>query len=690
MNLKELQIKRAYDSDGVNILREFYIPALSCATQYKRLTGFFSSGILSAAAQGILGLIENGGRMQLIVGATLHRDDLAIAEDVQNNPEKYIEKALLDELGAISDMLVNDHLEALGWMLANNLLEIRIGIVNHGGLFHMKVGIIEDAFGNKISFSGSDNETPSGWRHNIEEFKVFRAWFPEENEYFNSDEDKFERFWEGRATKVKTVPLPEAVKSRLINIAPKKKENLRIWKDKQLTNSKTHSNYTKEPRSVNLRPHQLNAIKALESHAGTGILAMATGSGKTITALSYARMVSINEPLCTVIAVPYIHLVKQWIDNDIRPMFPDVPIVEVHGQSNWRTQLPLYLSSFSLGVFKHIFIVGLYGSLADPDFVKILDNSKIKPSNILLIADEVHNSGAIDARNGLVENYGRRVGLSATPERYFDEEGTDVVKNFFGGIIYEYNLSQAIADGFLTPYNYFPVIVRLSEDEYRKYEEISAKILRSYAITKSSESDIFNRSDVKKLLIQRSRLIKGAINKIPAVSSLLSEINEQGVTNTLIYCDGLNQLDKVQSILNKLGIVNHKFTQTEKLELREIILNNFATGIYKALVAVKCLDEGVDVPATRVAIILASTSNPREFIQRRGRVLRKDITKKEATIYDFVIVPPSNSANRIGKLEKSILQSEFKRVRDFIETARNKADIYRQFLVIMEEFGVYL
>ena len=152
----------------------------------------------------------------------------------------------------------------------------------------------------------------------------------------------------------------------------------------------------------------------------------------------------------------------------------------------------------------------------------------------------------------------------------------------------------------------------------------------------------------------------------------------------------MEQLEEAQTILNGLGVVSHKFTQNEPMQLRESILKNFASGVYKALVAVKCLDEGVDVPATQTAIIVASTTNPREFIQRRGRVLRKDPNKTKATVYDFIVIPPAGGGGTASKFDKAILQSEFQRVRDFIETASNKGDIYEGFLEIMQEFGVYL
>ena len=686
---KELNLKRHYDSDRDNLLQDFFIPSLAITKKYHRLAGFFSSGILSAAARGVIGLIEGGGHMQLMVGATLHQEDATVIEEADKNPEKYVEKVLLKEIDAITDLLTNDHVEALGWMLANNLLEIKIGLVRDGGLFHLKVGVMEDVDGNELSFSGSDNETPSGWRHNIEEFKVFRNWIPEEQEYFAADKEKFERFWTGAGSRVRTIPLPEAVRKRLVSIAPKKKEGLRVWQKKR---GPGMTQAIPGPRITSLHLHQLAAIEALNKNGGRGILAMATGAGKTLTALEYARQNANAKPLCVVVALPYVHLVNQWIEKDIKPMFPDIPVIEIHGQAkDWKTKLPLFLAGFRSGAFKTIFIAGLYGSLASPEFTKTLLNSGIGTENLMLIADEVHNAGAPEARNALLDIFDKRVGLSATPERYFDEEGTDVVKKFFGGVVYEYSLEQAIKDGHLAPYDYFPIIVRLTDAEYVEYQEISARISRAVAsATRTSGTEVMGRDDIKRLLIQRSKLIKGAGNKIPRLASLLGELNQKGISNTLIYCDGMDQLEKAQDILNNLGVINHKFTQNEPLQLRDSILKNFASGVYKALIAIKCLDEGVDVPATRIAIIVASTTNPREFIQRRGRVLRKDPYKSKATVYDFIVVPPGGSSAATTRAEKTVLESEFHRVRDFIETASNKADIYEQFLDIMREFGVYL
>ena len=179
MSLQKIFFKKAYSSDFDNILLDFYIPALECTIEYNRLAGFFSSKTLAIAARGILCLIKNDGKINLIVSPKLQKKDLEIINNAYETPEKYIEQNMLKELENLEDEFVKDHLFALGWMIANKKLEIKVAIVydndqkllsydeiQYCGLFHQKVGILKDSEGNIITFSGSVNETASGWLGN--------------------------------------------------------------------------------------------------------------------------------------------------------------------------------------------------------------------------------------------------------------------------------------------------------------------------------------------------------------------------------------------------------------------------------------------------------------------------------------------------------------------------------------------
>ena len=243
MSLRKVELKNAYDSDVDDILAEFYVPALSASIQYDRLTGFFSSTSLAAAAKGISGLIKNGGNIKLITGVIFQEQDLEAIRNALEAPEKVLQTVMLREFDNLEDDFVRDHVRALGWMIAKGRLKIKVAIVldssgvplgydeiNKEGIFHQKVGILEDLEGNKISFSGSDNESARGWQTNIEEFKVFRNWVDAEKEYFETDFQKFQKFWEGRAQRTRIMDIPKAIEEKLIEVAPSSIEELNLEK----------------------------------------------------------------------------------------------------------------------------------------------------------------------------------------------------------------------------------------------------------------------------------------------------------------------------------------------------------------------------------------------------------------------------------------------------------------------------
>jgi superfamily II DNA or RNA helicase len=680
-SLKDINFKKHYDSDRDDILNNFFIPALSVSLYYKRLAGFFSSGILSLASSGIANIIINGGKIKLMVGQQIQEEDFDIMKKTTINPEFYIEKMLIKEFDKIESFLSKEHREALGWMLSNDLLEIKIGVVKDGGLFHLKVGTMEDVYGNKISFSGSDNETSAGWRGNLEEFKVFKAWEQNELSWFNSDEEKFNRFWNGFGEQVVTIELPQAIKERIIFKIPKKREDLEIFKSSE-----------NKLKPFKLRPVQEEALDSWIKNNRRGILSMATGSGKTKTSLAAVKQYeeSQNKNICTVIALPYSHLLTQWIDEDVVPQYPNAHILSAHGgEPAWRDKAKKALEGFSKGLFKELFIVTLYNTLSSRDFIDIISHSLVDPSQFLIIADEVHNFGALKNRKGMLDSYGMRLGLSATPERHFDEEGTAEIIKYFEKITYNYEIKDAIRDGYLVRYNYYPLLTKMTEKEFEDYLKVSKKIKRGASIL--SHSSKIKEDYLKMLLIARSRILKRAENKLKKLEEILIKIKKENNLNyTLIYCDDVKQLKEVQVILNNLNITNHRFTQEETIIQRKKILSNFANGIYSVLAAVKCLDEGVDVPATKTAIILASTTNPREYIQRRGRVLRLYQGKNHADIYDMVVLPLKTEDVDIEKIEKQILQKEFERISEFLDSSDNKSETYKHFLDISNEYGVYL
>ncbi len=701
MSLKDINIKISYNSDEDNILDDFYIPALSESIKYKRIGGFFSSSTFAVASQGLSRFIKKSGKIQMIVNHELQEDDNIIINDLVNNPEK-LEELLMNEIHEwdLENNIFKNHIAAFGWMLFNNKLELKIAIGKQKNLLHQKVGILYDEKNNIISFSGSNNESARGWKYNIEEFKVFCGWNDEQKRYLDRDIQLFEKYWNGSANNIYVFDLPNAVKNKIISVAPEESDKINIDKYplKKLFEDRNNNKLTNEMpvnKSIfELRDYQKKAVKSWLSNNYKGILSMATGSGKTKTALSIVKNLFDSNKLICVIAMPYEHLVRQWIDKDIQIMFPGVPIIEVHGNANiWKKNLKMILPGFNKNGIKHIFIVGLYGSLASKNFIEILNSFNIDPSNFLYIADELHNAGAPESQNGLLDLYSKRIGLSATPSRHFDEEGTEIIIKYFNKIVFEYTIKDAIDDGYLTPYNYYPEPSYLSLEEYDEYYEISKKISRKLMYEKFQKENIFNNKNIKNLLLFRSRILKNAHNKIEVTKHILQKLILKYKTNlkhVLIYCDNKKQVESIQKILNEMNLLNHKITEDESSDDRDYLLKSFAKGEYQVLVAVKILDEGVDIPEAKIAIINASTTNSREYIQRRGRVLRKALDKKVAEIYDVFVLPPKNLDEIDDKIEHSILKKEFERIRDFVDTSENPSVSYEVLKETMKKYKIYL
>ena len=682
MGLKELNLKESYDSDKDDLLNDFYIPVLSNSIFYKRIAGFFSSSSLAVAAQGISQFIINGGTMQLVCSAKLEEDDVDVIKKATNDPKKIIEKIILEDLNELENEFTKDHVRALGWMIANNKLKIKIAIVidNNGfpashGILHPKIGILEDNEGNIISFSGSNNETASGWQSNIEEFKVFPSWNKSLKGYFEPGIEKFEEYWTDSANRVKIIDVPEAVERKLIEIAPKD------FKDLNLT--KWDHKVKKMKNKVHLRDYQKDAIKKWVSNGHKGIFEMATGTGKTFTALGcFQHVFSKNNTLITIISSPYGHLVSQW-EESIKEFEISVDIIIADSTSpNWKNILTNYLLDIKNGISQNLIILTTHDTVSNKDFIKIL--TKNKKGNILLIVDEVHGIGSDKRRNALLDDYDYRLGLSATPSRWSDEEGTEYISEYFGNPIFEFSLYDAIHkrdphtnQTYLTPYEYKPKFIELTPSELKEYEEKTKIMVKSYYSAKEDEKD-------RKLLllsVERQKIIDNAVNKYKALNEVLDTYNN--LEYCLIYVSP-EQINSVQRILINRDIIEHKFTMKEgtrkedrfgHISERDCLLERFGNGKYQVLVAIRCLDEGVDVPPARIAILMASTSNPRQYIQRRGRVLRRYKNKDKAVIYDTIVVPQIHSLDPyLRELEKKIMKKEFKRYKEFACIAKNKVD----------------
>jgi superfamily II DNA or RNA helicase len=418
-----------------------------------------------------------------------------------------------------------------------------------------------------------------------------------------------------------------------------------------------------------LREYQQAAVDAWFKNDGRGLLAMATGTGKTYTAIGALNQLieQRSEPLLVVISVPYTHLAPQWAEN-----LADWGYTETHdlyGTANpsWRTDLSRLIGDLEIGIRDTVIGLTTHTTFAMEDFRTLISEAACEAC---LIADEAHGVGSEQHREGLIEAYDWRLGLSATPDRYYDDAGTRAIRNYFGDIVYRYSLSEAIPE-YLTPYEYHPIIVELTEEELESYKGLSTKIATELNKEHPDEERL------QRLMNQRARIIKSADRKLAALYETI-----QSVTNPdhlLVYTNA-QQIDDVQEVLTDSGVIHHKFTYEEDADERGELLDGFKCGAYDTLVAMRCLDEGVDVPATRQAILMSSSNNPKQFIQRRGRVLRRadELGKEKATIYDMVVVPTTNPDRRLLNSERTILRNELRRFVEFADTALNSAQAKNQ------------
>ena len=714
MSFRILEVKSEYRSFQDNVVEDFYIPVLEKAIRYDRAVGFFSSTSISDITKGIIGLVKNNGKIRIITSPKLSEEDIEAIKFGYKKKEEIINDSLCNVLQGPLNEFQKRRLNLLATLIARGVIEIKIALIDDGktiGMFHEKMGIIEDFEGNKIAFTGSLNETTNAFNHNYESIDLYKSWtFDNEKERVSLKEKAFEDIWNNNLKNVNVFHLSEIAQDILKNFEVDNidtdidEDEMRHFQEEaQITEVKG----LKIPEFIQLREYQNEAIDKWEHNQYRGIFDMATGTGKTITGLAAASYLSekLRHNIAIVIVCPYQHLVEQWVE-DIKN-FNVNPIIgySSSSQKGWKRVLKNSIRSFNQGVIDNFLFITTNATFS-LDYIQS-DLKKIN-HNLLLIVDEAHNFGSENLGRKLLENADFRLGLSATIQRHNDEEGTNTLFNYFGDICLEYTLRDAIFNNMLTPYFYYPVIVHLSESELEEYKELTLKIVKSFG-SKNKSNDI--SESAKHLLIKRARIIAGAENKIHALEKEMIKHTQD--SNILVYCGATTvedpnyiegeienierrQIDVVTNLLgNKLKMNVGRFTSTESVEEREMIKRVFAEGeALQALVAIRCLDEGVNIPSIKTAFILASSTNPKEYIQRRGRVLRLYPGKEVANIYDFITLPyPLDSVGNLAPQEisslKGLAKREVDRMKDFAELAMNASASNYMIDSIMQTYNLY-
>ena len=699
MSLQDIQIKNEYRSLIDNVVTDFYIPVLKESVIYQRAVGFFSSSALIAISKGIEGLIQNGGRIQIIASPRLsHEDVVEISKGYE--VRKIIERALLRGVEAPVSFEETERLSYIAALIAKGTLDIKIAFLstnNEIAMYHEKMGIMSDAEGNVVAFSGSMNESENAFLSNYESFDVFCSWTGDRERVFQK-QMAFCAIWNDYEPGVETIPFPEVVKERVYSF----NSALRNQTTEAVTNDVVQEmDAMYLPYDFSIRQYQETAIENWKNNGYCGIYDMATGTGKTLTALaSIERLFRDNRKrLGIVIVCPYQHLVEQWVEDIVR--FGIRPIIGYSSslQKKWKKNLEQAVRSFNLHVSDFFCFITTNASFVTKS---VQDQIQLLSDDVVYVVDEAHNMGATNYRKCLPENIKYRLGLSATIDRHNDAVGTAALSNYFGTKCIVYSLRDAIENQMLTRYYYYPVLTYLDQDELADYLTITGQLAK--AIRKKNGKVVITEH-AKQLLVKRARIVAGTKGKLPELQKQITPyINDKHI---LIYCgatavrDGEDndfekrQIDLVADLLgNTLNMRVGRFTSQESARERSQIRNAFAEGdSLQALVAIKCLDEGVNIPSIKTAFILASSTNPKEYIQRRGRVLRRFPGKDYAVIYDFVTLPfpietIAQQNEAIIQSTKGLIKRELIRMMDFAEIAENPSLTYDLLYELKHGFNI--
>jgi superfamily II DNA or RNA helicase len=675
-SLSEVAIGLGYASGDDDLVRDFYVPCLAAASTYSRAVGYFRSTLYVLVGVAFSDFAKRGGKIRLICSPHLSPEDIKALDSAYDEREVVGKRTLEEVRELVADVQARPVTEFLATLVAAGVLDIRIAYKpSKSGIFHQKLGIFEDTTGGRVSFNGSANETYSAWdvESNSESFDVFRSWQGgSEAERVTRHVAYFERLWAGKVCGLKVADFPELARSELV--AARLPQGIDDAADRV-----RHLVGTKEPTPPagsgtpppsgrrTLQKHQSEVLANWRAAGFRGVVPHVTGAGKTVTALQAVReWCEGGRP--AVILVPSELLAKQWFAEVAKELGDLSPTVVVAGAGNTRASWEALLADLTRGMPElgaRITIATLQ-TASRGHFRSRVQGGE----HLLVVADEVHRLGSAGCADILSLQAGGRLGLSATPERFGDPAGTARILGYFGARLPPpFGIPEAIAARRLVPYDYHVHQVRLTGTEQEGWNKLTETIRREYSrLPKAGSGTRIANDRFRLLLFRRAAILKQAQGKADLAIDLLQREYREG-DRWLVYCDAQGQLGDVLAGLQRAKLPAYEYHSAMEGE-RGATMSHFSArgGI---LVAIRCLDEGVDIPSVNRALILASSTNSREFIQRRGRVLRAHADKFSAEVHDCLVLP-AVSVDESGD-ETAILRSELRRSAEFAQYARNKA-----------------
>ena len=660
MSLRTVSFQDTYWSGENDLIKEFYVPCMEESIEYCRAVGYFHSSIFCYITNGLYPFIQHGGRMRIVCSVNVSPEDehqIALGYDIR--------QLLEDKIAPATQELIDlniANIKNLCWLIKNNRLDIKVCLrkdPNTPGayrLFHEKFGIFKDADENAVSFLGSVNETLGGWINNEESFEVSQNWIPVLQSRVEQKIQRFEKLWDGTAGNIVTFDFPKASRLKLIQNAPEHPVDY-IYR----VSAGIHPNF--KPRSC-----QEDAKNAFLQKNFSCLFMMATGSGKTKAAMYAISQIDTWKLL--LICVPSLELVEQW-EADVRLFYPDTPIIKCGSPYRGHKEL---LKSLTQARFpEQVVVISTYDSAQGDYYMAKWKLSKTE--QFAMICDEVHNMGAPKSQCLMELNPAYRIGLSATPRRNFDEIGSEKILDFYHQNTFEFSIKDAQREHYLVEYQYRILPCAMPEDDWELYKTFSREIVQLQHTLEQEDNEkeqLRLRQRIEGRYRDRAKLLKKNDQKAQTLQTIFDEIPP--TARVLIYGDDLHHLAEIGQALDHMGKYYFKYTgELDAQKERPTILKEFRQGIRKILLAVGCLDEGIDIPACDVAVFISSSTSERQFIQRRGRVLRVAPGKTSAWIYDYLVYPilSARTNDDERRLALSMIDAQYRRINLMVEDAIN-------------------
>lgn len=639
----KLSLPQTLDTSTADIIEDFFVPVLAHATRYDRGVGFFSSGWLRLTARGMVAFAANGGRARWVTSPILSEADwaaLQAGDAARDDP--VLRAALARNIDELARLLEAETLSALAWMVADEILTFKLALPQNkltGGEFHDKFGIFTDAAGNQISFNGSYNESVQGTR-NYESIKIFCSWEEAFAPLVQSDIQRFERLWSNQDSNVRVFDLPEAAREQILKLRmqerpyaePELKGQPKIWEKA----NKYQSNRWR---------HQDEAVETfLENERG--VLDMATGTGKTRTALKITKALFKRDQIDTVIiTTDGIDLLTQWY-GEVLAMRSEIgrPLLVYRQYTPYKE-----MQDFSFSP-KNAVLLASRTQIAGA----LQELSKTEAQRTILIHDEVHRLGSPGNRETLVslsDQIRFRLGLSATPEREYDEDGNEFIEQHIGPVLVTFELEDAIRRGILSPFNYFPLDYEITEEDRQEIAKVfSKKAVRAKEGNPMTDAEVF--TDI-------ARVYKTSRAKLPVFEQFI-ENNQHLLERCIVFVETQKYGEEVLEIIHQYRPDFHTYFSGEE----SATLQRFARGELECLITCHRLSEGIDIQSLNTVILFSSARARLETIQRIGRCLRINPAdpNKVANIVDFIRFNPASDKLNTDE-ERAIWLTELSKIR---------------------------